>query len=187
MEMHRIPSICVMGILSLLFAACSKTPSNEPKGKPAEAGRALRHLMLTTPAEKFGLKPTEAFPRVFGVLLDWPIGQETATIFASSSGAASLYTTSTFGIIGGEQHASVRTAATNLVRACDRLIASSHPTTEYPYPGKDHVRFYLLTFDGVRVLETDLASVEQGRSQYGDVFDLGQAVLTQLRRITENP
>ena len=49
---------------------------------------------------------TEEFPRVYGILVDWPIGEQTATIFSSSTGAASLYTTSTLSvftvILGGE-------------------------------------------------------------------------------------
>ena len=64
--------------------------------------------MLTTPPARTGGKPTEAFPRVYGILMDWPISGQTATVFSTSSGAASLYTTSTFGIIGGEGHESVR-------------------------------------------------------------------------------
>ena len=63
-------------------------------------------MMLTTPPVRTGEKPTKEFPRVYGILMDWPVGEQTATVFSSSSGAASLYTTSTFGIIGGEGHES---------------------------------------------------------------------------------
>ena len=174
-----------MGLFSFLFGSCSKAPSPEPKKNPTDAGRALRQMMLTTPPAKTGEKPSKEFPRVYGILMDWPIGEETATVFSSSTGAASLYTTSTFGIIGGEGHETVRTAAINFVRAADRLFDSAKPTTEYPYPTANHVRFYLLTFDGVRVIETDFASIESGTSKYVDFFGLGQAVLTELRLVTE--
>ena len=141
--------------------------------------------MLSTPAAQVGASPTAEFPRVYGVLMDWPVGEQTATVFASSSGAASLYTTSTFGIIGGEGHQTVRTAAIEFVRAADRFFDSATPTTEFPYPGADRVRFYLLTFEGVRVIDTDLASIENQTSRYFALFDLGQAVLTELRLVTE--
>jgi len=140
--------------------------------------------MLTTPPARTGEKPTNEFPRVYGILMDWPVGEQTATVFSSSSGAASLYTTSTFGIIGGEGHESVRMAAINFVRAADRLFNSATPTTEYPYPAADRVRFYLLTFDGVRVIDTDLASIASRTSKYAEFFDLGQVVLTELRLVT---
>jgi len=141
--------------------------------------------MLSTPAAKVGEKPSKDFPRVYGVLMDWPIGEDIATVFSSSSGAASLYTTSTFGVIGGEAHETVRTAAISFVRASDRLFDVATPTSEYPYPAEGRVRFYLLTFDGVRVLDTDLASIENGTSKYLEFFNRGQAVLTELRIVTE--
>ena len=174
-----------MGFLSFLFGTNSNTQTTAPKQNSTNAGHDLRLLMLTTPAAKTGEKPTKAFPRVYGILMDWPVGEQTVTVFSSSSGAASLYTTSSFGIIGGEGHESVRIAATNFVRAADRLFNSAVPTTEYPYPNADHVRFYLLAFDGVRVLDTDLSSIENRTSKYAEYFDLGQTVLTQLRLVTE--
>ncbi len=181
--MNRI--IFIMGLFSFLFGprAAAQTPT--PKPNPAEAGRALRQMMLTTPPAQTGEKPTQDFPRVYGILMDWPIGENTATVFSSSTGAASLYTTSTFGVIGGEGHETVRAAAIRFVRAADRLFDSAAPTTEYPYPATGRVRFYLLTFEGVRVLDTDFASIETRTSQYAEFFGLGQAVLTQLRLVTE--
>jgi hypothetical protein len=86
--------------------------------------------------------------------MDWPIGQQIATIFSTSTGSASLYTTSTFGIIGGEGHASVRAASTAFLKAADRFYDVAAATSEYPYPAGGKVRFYLLTFHGVRAIET---------------------------------
>lgn len=143
-------------------------------------------MILTTPPKEIGAKPTKEFPRVYAVLIDWPLEKELiATIFSSSDGAASLYTTSTFGIIGGEGHATVRAAAKALVKASDRFLAASSPTTDFPYPRDGHVLFYLLTFDGVRVIDADLASINDRTSKYAELFGLGQAVLTELRLVTE--
>ena len=151
--------------------------------KPEGAGRALRQMLLTTPPEETGDKPTKEFPRVYGILMDWSIGEHKATVFSSSAGAASLYTTSTFGIIGGEGHASVRTAAMNFVRAADRYFEAATPATDQAYPAGDRVRFHFLTFDGVRVIDTEPITVPT--SKYGELFGLGQAVLTELRLVTE--
>jgi hypothetical protein len=74
-------------------------------------------MMLTTPASKIGIQPSDDFPKVYGVLIDWPLGEHTATIVSMSDGNASLYTTSTFGIMGGISHESVRNAARALVKA----------------------------------------------------------------------
>jgi hypothetical protein len=174
-----------MGFLSFLFGKSAPPAKGAPGRNPADAGRDLRNMMLATPAARFGAKPSSEFPRVYGVLMDWPIGDSIATVFSTSTGAASLYTTSTFGIIGGEGHAAVRSAAIEFVRAADRLYDEATPTTAYPYPTMNRVKFYLLTYEGVRVLDTELVSIENLTSKYVEYFGLGQAVLTELRRVTE--
>ena len=171
-----------MGILSRLFGSRATA---QPNQRSADAGRQLRQMMLTTLPESVDQRPTDDFPRVYGVLMDWPIGDQVATIFSSSTGAASLYTTSTFGIIGGEGHEPVRAAAIAFVRAADRLFDASTPTGVFPYPEAERVRFYLLTFEGVRVVEADVASIHDGTGNYAQVFSLGQEVLTQLRLVVE--
>lgn len=180
--------LSIMGLFSFLFGS-SKAQSQTPDAAkdPASAGRELRQMMLTSKPAEHGFKPSKDFPRVYGILMDFPIGKgtHTATIFAASDGSASLYTTSTFGVIGGVGHAAVRAAAVHFVRAADRLFDTAKLTTAYPYPAPDHLRFYLLTYEGVRVIETDMASAADGKSQYSEFFNLGQEVLTQLRLVTE--
>ena len=141
--------------------------------------------MLSLSPKQSGTEPTKEFPRVYGILMEWPIGEQVATIFSTSTGAASLYTTSTFGIIGGEGHESVRSAARAFVRVADRHFAEAVPTTEFPYPAAGRVRFYLLTFEGVRVIDTDLASASERAGNYTELFERGQAVLTELRLATD--
>lgn len=142
-------------------------------------------MMLSESPAESGVKPSKEFPRVYGILMDFPIGKETATVFSSSTGSASLYTTSKFGIIGGEGHESVRAAAIKFVQASDSLFDSAKPAKEFPYPAGDRVRFYLLTFEGVRVLDVDLASIQKGLGKPAEIFGRGQEVLTQLRLVTE--
>lgn len=156
-------------------------PANDPDGM----GRALRQMMLTTPPQQMGVAPTPEFPHVYAVLVDWPLGGQVATVFASSTGAASLYTTSTFGIIGGEDHETVRTAAKALVRAAEAHAEDATQTTDVSYPLEGHVRFHFLTYGGVRSVDADLEAITNGSSEYAELFGLGQAVLTELRRVTE--
>jgi hypothetical protein len=191
MNMTIIAVVLVAGIGSwMAFRSLGRTSRGSGKSLPpqknsADMGRELRQMMLTTSPQEAGVKPTKEFPRVYGILMDWPISEQIATVFSSSTGAASLYTTSTFGIIGGEGHETVRSAARTFVATSDRHFAEAHPVTEFPYPGADGVRFYLLTFDGVRVIDTDLASLLKHTSRFTELFGLGQAVLTELRKVTE--
>lgn len=184
-----VPLILVLVAAGVWFLLRHRShPPREYGGREVrdDAGRRLRMMMLATPPGEFAVVPSQEFPRIYGVLMDWPVGDgEVATVFSTSDGAASIYTTSSFGIIGGEAHEAVRAAARTLVRAADRFHDTAVPTTDYPYPASDRVRFYFLSFQGVRVIETDLASLVDGTNEFADLARLGHGVWTELRLIHE--
>ena len=151
----------------------------------AQAMRDLRVAFLSSSADWHGFKPTKEYPRVFGVAMDWPVDDTTATIVSALNGSASLYTTASFGIIGGVHHESVRIAAQRFVRSAEAYHDEAVPTGAYPYPAKGKVRFYLRTFQDVRVIEADAASVYSSSGRYSGLFRAGHAVLTELRKIVE--
>jgi hypothetical protein len=169
-------------LIAGLILICSAPVSHaeEPKIDPKDAGRDLRNVFLTTTPEKFGVQPSNDYPRVCAIAMDWPIDEHFATVVSVCDGSASVYTTGTFGIIGGIGHETVRTAAKKLVKEADRYYDDSTPTQDFSYPSRGHVRFYLLTFGGVRVIETDLAAVTKRRGKYSTLFDLAQDVIGQL-------
>jgi hypothetical protein len=169
------------------FTAMSQT--NQPSTKNnAEIMRQLRLKMLAAPAE-LSLKPTQEFPKVCGVLMDWPIDMGgtsfVSTVVSLSTGDASVYTTGTFGVFGGIGHESVRIAAKSLVRVGEKHYADAAPTTDYSYPKVGRVRFYLVCYDGVRMLETDLESARRGTDKCSDLYQEAQRVMTELRMITQ--
>ena len=172
--MHRVA-------VAFLVYAVGVSASEEPKKSADDAGRELRKMFLTMPAEAAGIEPSSDFPRVWAVALDWPIGEQIATVATLADGSASLYTTGTFGVIGGIGHENVRTAAKAVVKKAESYYDASAPTSDFSYPSSDHVRFYLRTFDGVRVIEVPLSSVTDGRGRYSDLFDMAQEVIGRLR------
>src|SRR5688572_29802395 len=103
-------------------------------GDRSAAMRELRTRMLVTPPAELGIKAGEQCPRVFGVLMDWPLGDATVTLVALCDGNASLYTTSSFGVIGGIGHSRVREAAGVLTREADRHHEEAKPTSDHSYP-----------------------------------------------------
>jgi hypothetical protein len=171
--------VLVMVLLSVL------APSGGVAQDSAQAMRDLRVAFLSAPAASHGFKPTKEYPRVFGVAMDWPIDNTTATIVSTLNGSASLYTTASFGIIGGVSHESVRTAAQRFVKAAEAHHDEAVPTAAYPYPPKGKVRFYLRTFQDVRVIEIDTVSASSPSGRYSGLFRAGQAVLTELRKVVE--
>ncbi len=119
---------------AILICIAHVTPAEEPKKVQKDAGGDLRKMFLTTPPEQFDIQPSEGYPRVCGIAMDWPIGENIATVISLSDGSASVYTTGTFGILGGIGAESVRTAAKKLVKEADRHYADSIATHDLSYP-----------------------------------------------------
>lgn len=155
-----------------------------PESSSNPMGR-LRMQLLTTPPSELGFAPTPEFDRVYGILMDWPINDVIATLVGCCDGTASLYTTSTFGIIGGGTHESVRNEALAWVKLASKHLKVARAALEFPYPPSDRIRFYFLTFDKVHVIEADFKAVSEGTHDYSALFHQGQAVLAELRVIHE--
>lgn len=152
---------------------------------PADTGKGLRLMALTTSTEKLGFTPEKDYPKVYGVITDWNLGDQTASILAMKDGTASLYTTSTFGIIGGHGHDTVRKAARECVKTAEQYYEKSSTVSNYPYPKHGKINFFLLTHDGVRLCTGDQDGINNGKDQTMPLFAAAQNVLTALRVVTE--
>lgn len=167
----------------------SADPPGGPETGDASPGIALRHMALTqSPAER-GARPSAQAPHCFAVVLDWNLegaadGERlTASIYAGHDGSASLYTTGSFGIVGGEGHDGIREAARRAVEGSQGQWAEARSVLEYPYPEGTAFHAYLIGFDGVRRLTGDfeeLCEAEERHPLFG-LFDAMQQVLTLLR------
>lgn len=166
-----------MGLFGKLFG--KKQP---PKDSP---GIGLRTMALTTPVSKLGFSSDEDFPLAYGVLTDWDIGGVTATVMSMRDGTASLYTTSTFGIIGGHGHENVRIAADRYVKIAEKFITYGKAVSDFTYPKSGDVFFYILTYDGVRLCVGNEDAINNGSDPTCPLFAAAQDVLTSLRLITE--
>jgi hypothetical protein len=175
------PLLAVTLLVAGYFTAMSET-NTPPKKSPAELMRDMRLMQLTAPPRE---APTAEFPRVCGVLMDWPIHAGTITLLARATGDSSIYTTGTFGVIGGIGHESVRSAAKSCVKVAEKHYEDATPTREYPQPKAGRVRFYLVCYDGVRAIEVEEAAVSAGKDKCSDLFRAAQRVITDLRLITQ--
>lgn len=85
--------------------------------------REMRLKQLTSWSSESAEKPTPEFPefpRVCAVVMDWPVDAATITLIARSTGDASLYSTGSFGVIGGIGHETVRQVARSCVKAAEK-------------------------------------------------------------------
>lgn len=164
----------------------SPVAMTQTQNDPTDVMRELRLSALTKKASEIGIPPSLDNGAVYCVLVDWPVDEQIVSIVSLSDGNASLYTTSTYGIIGGSTHERVRAAAIRLVEAGDALCRSATPTTDYSYPNPNKIRFYMVTYGGVRVIDADRASVEGGGDKTSELFARAQDVITELRLTTED-
>ena len=118
--------------------------------------------------------------------MDWPVSGQVATIVSLADGTASLYTTSSFGIIGGQGHEPVRRAAQRFVAAAQPHFAGAWPATGHPYPASTEVRFYLLGYDSVRAVYGRRDAIESGSDRLSGLFATAQDVVTALRERAES-
>lgn len=175
-------------ILPLMGAMTALAQSPSPSKKtPADVMREIRLKVLNTPPSQMNRKPTEEFPHVEGIIMDWPIQDTTISVMASSAGDGSIYTTGNFGVIGGIKYENVRNEAKNFVKLGEKYYSNATPTKDFPYPQKNHVRFYLMCYDGVRVIDTDVNSLASANGKYSDLFDEGQRMIGALRQIAQEP
>ena len=171
----------------LLLSGCCvvRAQTNDATKKMnAEVMREMRSKMMVAPRE-LGLKSTGEYPRVCGVLMDWPIEAGTITLVSLSTGDASIYSTGTFGVLGGIGHETVRSAAQRLVKVGEKHHDEATLTKDYPYPKAGRVRFYLVCYDGVRTIDADLDEVRAGKHKCSDLYEQAQRVITELRLITQ--
>jgi hypothetical protein len=155
--------------------------NDSPKKTSADLMREIRLKVLTSRSSELGQKPTLEYPHVYGMLMDWPIEEATVSVMASSVGDASVYTTGTFGVMGGIQHETVRDLAKSFVKLGEKHYDEARPTKDFSYPKSGRVRFYLLCYEDVRCIETDTGSLTSGKDRCSDLFIAGQRVLAELR------
>ena len=145
--------------------------------------RELRLKILTASAVEIGLKPTQDYPRVFTALMDWPVGTNIVSVYGSCTGDASIYTTFTFGVIGGIGHETVRNAAHQFVKVAETHYDDAVPTKNYPYPKPGHIYFYLVGFNGVRMI--DVVEESQLAGKCSDLEKAAQQLIAEIRMIYE--
>lgn len=143
--------------------------------------QSLRFLAITTPPYKYSGIQVDS---VYGVIMDYPNKNGTATLATYSTGECSLYMSNGSGIINGERHESVRQAAFALVDLAARNLRATMPTTRYPSATSEYVRFYVLTNEGVRTLWFKLGDLNGSNESAYVLFTEANKVIRALQLST---
>lgn len=145
----------------------------------------LRNMAFTATPEQLGLSLPTVGTFVYGVIMDWEMGGATASTVAYQTGDASLYLSSGGGVIGGGQHQKVKNAAIQFVSLAQTFLDNTIKTETTPLPSTNEVKFYLLTNKGVFVGQEQMKNFENNSSSWLKLFEEGNNVLTELRKVSE--
>lgn len=159
----------------------SKTANQEPR---KNMYMDLRNMALSNTPEKLGLKLFSQSD-VYGVIMDWDLGNGTMTLACYKTGDASIYLTSGGGFIGGVQHENVNKAAKKFVDKAQRFLAKSTKTTISPLPDKDCVRFYLLTGSGIFSQQISMKNMKNYSSEWVPLFNEANEVIHEYNIATQ--
>lgn len=129
----------------------------------------------------FQPEPEEA-DQVIGVAAEIGLGSDSVLAVGFRSGAASLYTSTGGGMIGGETKPQVRQAAIELNQAADQVAPSVPPADREPPPPTDgHICFSLFTPGGLRVATAPEEALEHETHPLHPLFVAMHQFLAALR------
>lgn len=159
---------------------------NDNTGATENAFEELRNMAFTATPEQLELSLPADKTVVYGVIMDWEMGNGITTTVSYQTGDASLYLSSGGGVIGGGQHENVSSAAKQFVSLAQTFLDKTIKTQTIPLPAIDQVKFYLLTNNGIYVGQELIKNFENNSSEWLKLFEEGNKVLTELRQTTEN-
>ena len=179
----KIALLAVLVVVAIGAAAVILTKHRRPSRAGGQnAGAALRQMFLTMAPADAAATPPETTHGVWATAMDLSFDNGSATIISTIEGAASLYTSTGGGVIGGEAHERVRTAAVRFVQAVESCASqmSTGPIQSLPAPG--HVRFYAHSRAGLlHSAEVTERELEGGTSPLAPCYVAAQDVITELR------
>jgi hypothetical protein len=149
--------------------------------QPKNAPEMMRQMRLGW----LDIKRGDQTVAVSSAVMDWPLDGNVVTVCASSLGDGSVYTTGTFGILGGIGHEAVRTAAKNFIQAAEKCLQVTIPTTDFSYSGPGWIKFFFVTPSCVRSISFAVGDTQKEGSPARFLYAHGQQVLTELRVVGE--
>lgn len=194
--MYALIGIVLIGSIAFYVTGCKNKPETNSQSETKQdidTGKVretklqqnmyseLREKSLTVTPDNLRLKLDSSKTIVFGVVVDWDIGEAIATVVSFKTGDASLYVSAGQIYIGGYAHENVRNAAMAFVDEAQNYLSKTQLTNSTSLPGKGYVRFYLITNKGKFTFEETVENITSKKSEWTKLFDLGNNVITEFR------
>ncbi|MRG47310.1 hypothetical protein GFS24_19465 [Chitinophaga sp. SYP-B3965] len=181
---YTLIGLVVLG--GLIFYISYKQRAKQTENKPSDSPYLdLRKMAFNVTPEQLELSIPSGETKVFGVIMDWDLGEGTMSLISYETGDASIYFSSGGGVIGGGKHENVNKASKEFVSKAQNYLGKSLRTEILPLPDKNCVRFYFLTNKGKFVAQETMSNIENNSSEWTLFFEEANNVITELRLTTE--
>lgn len=154
----------------------------DPKNNPYND---LRNMALGTTSGQIGLQLSNDKKEIYGVVMDWDVGEGTATLVSFLTGDASLYLSSGGGFIGAGGHKNVIKATTDFIKKAECYLDKAYLTETTPLPDKNGLTFYILTNKGKFKATEQMQNIESENSQWFSLFVEANKLITEIRIVSE--
>lgn len=160
------------------------TRPKEPKEEktPEAVYMELRQKALQRMPGSLDVELQENQPH--GLVMEMEMSSSVVTLACFADGDAAVFYKTGGGMKGGIGHETVRNAAKEAVALAESVLPRMIQTTNFPLPGADRVRFYVLTSKGVFTTETSRQSLAE-QNALSPLFYAGQEVVSQMRMVQE--
>lgn len=196
---YFIISIILLGGFGFYLTSC-KTKKNSKQAEeyvsktgdtvrvhnlPDNRFQDLRNMALGVTPEQLQIALPTDQTKVYGVVMDWDLGEGIATFISFSTGDASMYLSSGGGLIGGGHHENVSNAVKIFIDKAQQYLDNTTKIDTTPLPDKNCVRFYFMTNQGKFTAQENLNNFENNSSLWLPLFEEGNKVISELRLIQE--
>jgi hypothetical protein len=123
---------------------------------------------------------------VYGVIIDWPIQTNVATIVVFSTGDASVYLKSGQIFIGGYAYPVIQSLAKEMILSAQKLLSETSKTENIALPDSSLIQFSFLANNGIFVHHETVESIDKNQTQWTPLFYKGNQIITEYRLITQN-
>ncbi|MDR2010671.1 MAG: hypothetical protein LBQ22_09335 [Bacteroidales bacterium] len=188
--MKMTTGILIVGLLALVTiigVACKGKSKNETEVKKTKLDenpyQGLREQAISATPEQLQLQ-LENEEELYGIVMDWNMGDAIATVVSFKTGDASVYLSTGQGFIGGYAHETVVNSAKNFIVIGKRYLSKAKKTEKTEPMSKTGVNFYFLTKAGKFYIEEDFTLIENEKSEFLELFEAGNQVITEYRLIS---
>lgn len=168
----------------------AKTLTPEARKRDLEEFMFMREFWFQMKPHEVQIAPTAEFPKVFSVIMDWPIQSKSSEVIqvlvgAVADGTSSLYICSGPTVLGGH---SAKEQAQAAIKAAEGIYQSAEPVTSHPLPPTDEVYFYIRTYNDLLVLRDKQSDLLNGRGNTFQLFvEMNKIISTHLDTIEKEP